>query len=129
LRNIGVWSKSDFFLLYMTNVLDSHLKLKYVKFCFGELYDYDKTQLLIKNVKDNLVSLYEFYLKANEVVDDNRHKLDINNAIEYMEVDVNTLSRFKRHLQEDNVKNINEVKRYLVDDCEDPNDDKLDILG
>jgi len=113
----------------MTNVLDSHLKLKYVKFCFGELYDYDKTQLLIKNVKDNLVSLYEFYLKANEVVDDNRHKLDINNAIEYMEVDVNTLSRFKRHLQEDNVKNINEVKRYLVDDCEDPNDDKLDILG
>jgi len=40
-----------FFLLYMTNVLDPHLKLKYVKFCFGELYDYDKTQLLIKNVK------------------------------------------------------------------------------
>jgi hypothetical protein len=65
---------NQIFLLYMTNVLDPHLKLKYVKFCFGELYDYDKIQLLIKNVKDNLVSLYEFYLKANKVVDDNRHK-------------------------------------------------------
>ena len=121
---------NQIFLLYMTNVLDPHLKLKYVKFYFGELYDYDKTQLLIKNVKDNLVSLYEFYLKANKVVDDNRHKQDINDVIEYMEVDVNTLARFKRHLQEENnVENINEVERYLVDDCEDPNNDKLDILG
>jgi hypothetical protein len=62
------------FLLYMANVLDPRLKLKDVKFCFGELYDYDKAQLLTKKVKDNLVSLYEFYLKADEVVDDNRHK-------------------------------------------------------
>jgi hypothetical protein len=47
-----------------------------------------------------------------------------------MEVDVNTLARFKRRLQEENnVENINEVERYLVDDCEDPNNDKLDILG
>jgi hypothetical protein len=27
------------------------------------------------------------------------------------------------------VENRNEVERYLVDGCEDPNDDKLDILG
>jgi len=47
-----------------------------------------------------------------------------------MEVDVNTLPRFKRHLQEeDSVKNRNEVETYLVDGCEDPNNDKLDILG
>ena len=37
------------FLLYVANVLDPRLKLKYVKFCFGELYDYDKVQLLKKN--------------------------------------------------------------------------------
>jgi hypothetical protein len=29
-------------LLYVANVLDPRLKLKYVKFYFGELYDYDK---------------------------------------------------------------------------------------
>jgi hypothetical protein len=118
------------FLLYVANVLDPRLKLKYVKFCFGELNDYDKAQLLTKKVKDHLVSLYKFYLKADEVVDDNRHKQDINDVIDDMEVDVNTLARFKRHLQEEGgVENRNEVERYLVDGCEDPNDDKLDILG
>jgi len=62
------------------------------------------------------------------VVDDNRHKHDVN-AIDDIEVDVNTLARFKRHLhEEDSLENINEVERYLVDGCEDPNDDKLDIL-
>jgi len=118
------------FLLYVANVLDPRLKLKYVKFCFGELYDYGKAQLRTQKVKDNLVSLYEFYLKAEEVVDNNRHKQDVNDVIDDMEVDVNTLARFKRHLQEDDsMENKNEVERYLVDGWEDPNDDKLDILG
>jgi hypothetical protein len=117
-------------LLYVANVLGPRPKLKYVKFCFGELYDYGKTQLLTQKVKDNLVSLYEFYLKAEEVVDDNGHKQDVNDVIDDMEVDVNTLARFKRHLQEeDSMENKNVVERYLVDGCEDPNDDKLDILG
>jgi hypothetical protein len=118
------------FLLYVANVLDPRLKLKYVKFCFGELYDYGKAQLRTQKVKDNLVSLYEFYLKAEEVVDNNRYKQDVNDVIDDMEVDVNTLARFKRHLQEDDsVENKNEVERYLVDGWEDPNNDKLDILG
>jgi len=52
------------------------------------------------------------------------------NAIDDMKVDVNTLTRFKRHLQEeDSVENRNEVERYLVDGYENSNDDKLDILG
>jgi len=81
-------------------------------------------------MKNNLVSLYEFYLKADEMMDDTRHKQDVNDAIDDMEVDVNTLARFKWHLlKKDNVENRNEVERYLVDGCEDPNDDKLDILG
>jgi len=43
------------------------------------------------------------------VVDNNMHKQDVN-AIDDMEVDVNTLARFKRHLQEeDSVENRNEV--------------------
>jgi hypothetical protein len=63
------------------------------------------------------------------VVDNNRHKQDVN-AIDDVEVDVNTLARFKRHLQEvDSVENKNKVERYLIDGCEDPNNDKLDILG
>ncbi|XP_073265003.1 zinc finger BED domain-containing protein DAYSLEEPER-like [Populus alba] len=113
----------------MANVLDPRLKLKYVKFCFCDLYDYDKAQLLTNKVKDTLMSLYEFYLKIDEVVDNNRQKQDVN-AIDDVEVDVNTLDRFKRHLLEvDNVENKNEVERYLIEACEDPNNDKLDILG
>jgi hypothetical protein len=117
------------FLLYVANVLDPRFKLKYVKFCFGDLYDYDKAQLLTNKVKDVLVSLYEFYLKIDEVVDNNRHKQDVN-VIDDVEVDVDILAQFKRYLQEmDRVENKNEVERYLIDSCEDPNNDKLDILG
>ena len=43
-------------------------------------------------MKDELVSLYEFYLKVDEVVNDNRYKQDVN-IINDMEVDVITLAR------------------------------------
>jgi len=81
-------------------------------------------------VKNNLVSLYEFYLKVDEVVNNNNRYKHHVNAIDDMVVDVNTLARFKRHLQEEySVKNRNEIETYLVDGCEDLNGDKLDILG
>ena len=60
---------------------------------------------------------------------DNRHNHNVND-IDYndMKIDVNTLAQFKRHLQEkDSVKIKNE--KYLVDGCENPNDDKSNILG
>jgi hypothetical protein len=37
-----------------------------VNLFFGDLYDYDKAQLLTNKVKDTLVSLYEFYLKVEK---------------------------------------------------------------
>jgi len=46
-------------------------------------------QLLTKKVKDNLVSLYEFYLKTDKVVNDNKYKHYVN-VIDDLEVDVNT---------------------------------------
>ena len=40
------------------------------------------------------------------------------------------MAQFKKHWQEeDSVENINEIEKFLVDGCEDSNDDKLDILG
>jgi putative ubiquitin-RnfH superfamily antitoxin RatB of RatAB toxin-antitoxin module len=49
-------------------------------------------------------------------VDNNMHKQDINDVIDDIEVNVNTLARFKRRLhEEDSVENRNEVERYLVD--------------
>ena len=49
-KNWGCEANQNF-LLYVANVLDPRLKLKYVKFYFGGLYDYDKAQLLIKKVR------------------------------------------------------------------------------
>ncbi|KAG5222928.1 zinc finger BED domain-containing protein [Salix suchowensis] len=101
------------FILYVANVLDPRFKLKYVKFGFGELYDYHQAQDLTTKVKDHLVRLYEFYLRVDEVEDVNRHIHDVN------DMDCN----------DTDVENKNEVERYLNDGCEDPDDDKLDILG
>ena len=87
--------------------------------------------MMMTKHKNTLVSLYEFYLKSNKVVDDNRHKHDVN-VIDAMQVDdkPNILAQFKKHWQEeDSVENINEIEKFLVDGCEDSNDDKLDILG
>uniref|UniRef100_A0A6N2ND59 BED-type domain-containing protein n=1 Tax=Salix viminalis TaxID=40686 RepID=A0A6N2ND59_SALVM len=119
------------FILYVANVLNPRFKLKYVKFCFGELYDYHQARDLTTKVKDHLVRLYEFYLRADEVKDVNRHIYDVNDVdCNDTEVNVNTFARFKRHLQkEESVENKNEVERYLNDGCEDPDDEKLDILG
>jgi hypothetical protein len=37
--------KTIIFLLYVVIVLDRCLKLKYIKFCIGDLYDDDQVQL------------------------------------------------------------------------------------
>jgi len=79
LRSIGVMEKINFFLLYVIIVLDSRFMLKYVKLYFNDLYDDDKTQLLKNKVRDTLMSLYDFYLKADEVKDDTKHQQDVNN--------------------------------------------------
>jgi len=37
---------------------------------------------------------------------------------------------YKKYLEEeDSVENRQKVERYLINDCEDPNDDKLEVLG
>jgi len=85
--------------------------------------------LLTKKVKDTLMNLYKFYLKANEVVDDNRHKQDVN-VIGDIEVDVNNLVNSKGiKIWKTMWKIEMRLRGIWLIVYKDPNDDKLNILG
>uniref|UniRef100_A0A6N2KZZ2 Uncharacterized protein n=1 Tax=Salix viminalis TaxID=40686 RepID=A0A6N2KZZ2_SALVM len=46
------------------------------------------------------VNMYKFYLKADEMEDDNRHKHNVTVIDDNdMEINVNTLARFEKYLQ------------------------------
>jgi CRISPR/Cas system CMR-associated protein Cmr3 (group 5 of RAMP superfamily) len=80
-------------------------------------------------VKDTLMNLYKFYLKANEVVDDNRYKQDVN-VIGDIEVDVNNLVNSKGiKIWKTMWKIEMRLRGIWLIVYKDPNDDKLNILG
>jgi len=118
-------------------VLDPRFKLKYVRFCFGRLYDVEEVENFTIKVKDTLLRLFEHYMNVDEnieVVHNVGTSINENVNVDLMVVNDDMLddlaSQFKKHLEEEgNVKKKKEVERYLGDDCEDPNDFKLDILG
>ena len=57
------------FLLYVAVVLDPHFKLKYVRFCFGRLYDVEEAENFTIKVKDTLLRLFEHYMNVDENVE------------------------------------------------------------
>eukprot|EP00258_Populus_trichocarpa_P022730 XP_024438749.1 zinc finger BED domain-containing protein RICESLEEPER 2-like [Populus trichocarpa] len=133
------WGDQDTqnFLLYVAVVLDPRFKLKYVRFCFGRLYDVEEAENFTIKVKDTLLRLFEHYMNVDEnveVVHGVGTSINENVNVDLMVVNDDMLddlaSQFKKHLEEEGgVQKKNEVERYLGDDCEDPNDFKLDILG
>ena len=82
------------------------------------------------------MSLYDFYLKVDGVKDDmnngrtsTRHQHDVN-ACNDMEVNdmLNTLARFKKYLEKkDSMESRNGIESYLIDRCEDLNENRLNI--
>ena len=125
------------FLLYVVVVLDPRFNLKYVRFCFGRLYDVEKAENFTIKVKDTLLRLFEHYLNVDEnfeVANSVGTSVNENVNVDLIVVNDDMLddlpSQFKKHLEEEGgVQKKKEVERYLGDDCEDPNDFKLDILS
>ena len=115
-------------------MLDPQYKLRYVKFCFSQVYDSVKANDMTMKVKDTFIRLYEHYLNHEnklcvETSSSNQCFEEVN--IDENEEDLQKIltSQFKRHLEEENsMESKSEVERFLIEGCEDPSDSAFDIL-
>ena len=57
------WGKGDKMnhLLYVAVVLDPRKKLRFLKFCFSEIYGNEVTDVIVELVRGSLVKLYDYY--------------------------------------------------------------------
>ncbi|KAJ6962265.1 zinc finger BED domain-containing protein RICESLEEPER 2-like [Populus alba x Populus x berolinensis] len=104
------WGDQDTqnFLLYVAVVLDPHFKLKYMRFCFGRLYDIEEADNFTIKVKDTLLRLFEHYINVDEndeVVHSVVTSINENVNVDLMAVNDDMLddlaSEFKKHLEEE----------------------------
>ena len=57
------WGKGDKMnhLLYVAVILDPRKKLRFLKFCFSEIYGNEMADVMVELVRGTLVKLYDFY--------------------------------------------------------------------
>ncbi|XP_060676328.1 uncharacterized protein LOC132805410 [Ziziphus jujuba] len=133
------WGKMDDInpLLLIAIVLDPRYKLDYVEYCFGDVYAEDVASLMTKNLKEILMSLYDWYKASKVILDCNQSSKDkelescMTNE-KYSEVDINLLriSKFKRKkATKESIEIKNDVDRYLLDPCEDISKKDFDVLN
>ena len=53
------------YLLYVVVVLDPRKKLKFLKFCFSEIYGNEVADVMVELVSGSLVKLYDFYSRVD----------------------------------------------------------------
>jgi hypothetical protein len=89
-------------------VLDPRFKLKYVRFCFGRLYDVEETENFTIKVKDTLLRLFEHYMNVDEnieVIHSIGTSINENVNVDLMVINDDMLddlaSQFKKYLEEE----------------------------
>lgn len=118
-------------LLFLAVVLDPRYKVKYLDFCFSNIYDKVRAKSFTKKVEDSLTRLFEWYAQAGSVpsASEPPHAPPIVDLEEYAD-DPRRLwaSNFKEHLQVIESKAPNtELSRYLSELCE-PDTKEFNIL-
>ena len=117
-------------LLYVVVVLDPRYKLKFVQFCFDQLYDKEVAKDMSTRVVDVLRKLYDEYRLLyfhNEVCDLEEFSQPKESELGEQD-DLNFVYTFTRHLYEEhNVESKSELDWYLSKSNERV-DDGFDIL-
>ncbi|XP_050115467.1 zinc finger BED domain-containing protein RICESLEEPER 3-like isoform X1 [Malus sylvestris] len=110
-------SLDDNKLLIVSVVLDPRFKLDYV----GEIYDDSMVEEMGKGVKELLFRLYKVYSASDSTPSCNEASNDDQCHHE-------RISKFLEFKEKKGLLVRNEVDRYLSDTCENPADDKFDML-
>jgi len=93
-------------MLYVAVVLDPHFKLKYMRFCFGRLYDVEEAGNFTMKVNDTLLRLFDNYMNVDddvEVVHSVGTSINEDFNVDLMVVDDmldDLASQFKKYLEE-----------------------------
>ncbi|KAL7090882.1 hypothetical protein ACP275_12G069900 [Erythranthe tilingii] len=125
------------FLVYSATVLDPRYKLRFVRFCFNQVYENDttSTSVMEEQVKKMLIHLYEYYQNCSPCQNSQSGAAISSQApIEVMDTDDdfesgNSLAfQFAKQMEKDAcVQSKSELTRYLEENCEN-NVESFDLL-
>ena len=122
-------------LLYVAVFLDPRKKLRFLKFCFSEIYGNEVANVMVKLVRGSLVKLYDFYScvdSPNVQVPSGSERTHIEGeSIGCSNPYAMVNSRFDHFLKaKQSIGCSNEIDKYLAENCESRRGNvKFEILG
>ncbi|KAH9670185.1 BED-type domain-containing protein [Citrus sinensis] len=126
-------------LLLISVILDPRYKLKYVTFCFEDIFVIDEVGKKSEKVKNLLIRLYEYYKDLDTKIGGCGSSSDVGKSsiVDSRKFDkkvgfskLSSVAKFKQRIGKyDCVEMKNEVERYLLEPCEHVDDDDFEILA
>ena len=110
-------------LMVIATVLDPRFKLRYVKFCYAELYESAMVEGFTTKIKDTLKCIYDEYEKFNAgSLSSSQTSIDMEVDQSCLEESVQTVtlqSKFQKHLEQIQLDGERtELDKYLETPCE-----------
>ena len=113
-------------LIFIAVVLDPRYEMDYMSFCFSNIYEDAMAKVMVDDIKNYLIRLYDYYKFYDNAQD--HHQFESRLTSKSMSMDMDTideenfsgsilvLSRYKRRREEQNSLEFkNDVNQYLSD--------------